>query len=189
MSLSGIKNIITTEPVLIAGAVQAVLALLAGTVLTLTAAESGAILAATTAALALAAAAWARPFQVSALTGFVSAVVTLLVAFGVHGVQPSIVSTLNAAIVAVAVLILRGHVTPLVTLRKQAAALPLLTATVGQVPQVDTGDLARKLAAELGRRVTLAGTASAAIVTSPEPPSASFAGFTPGAPEDPPQKL
>jgi hypothetical protein len=114
--------LIKTEPALITGTVQAVLALLAGTVITFTASETGAILAVTTAVLALIAAAATRPFQVSALTGFVSAAVTLLIAFGVPGVQPGIVSTLNAVIVAVVMLIVRLHVTPVATLKAQARA-------------------------------------------------------------------
>jgi hypothetical protein len=115
-------SLIKTEPALITGVVQAVLALLAGTVFTFTAAETGAVLAVTTAVLALVAAIATRPFRVAALTGFVTAVVTLLIAFGVPHVQPGIVSTLNAAIVAVFMLIVRLHVTPLATLHAQARA-------------------------------------------------------------------
>jgi hypothetical protein len=120
--MKSLLNLIKTEPVLIVSAVQAVLALLAGTVLNLTSAESGAILAGTTALLALIAAISTRPFQVSALTGFVSAVVTLLVAFGVPHVQPSIVSTLNAVVVAVVAVVVRLHVTPVATLNTAAKA-------------------------------------------------------------------
>ena len=120
-ALKSIMNIIKTEPALITGAIQTVLAMLAGTVLTLTASQTGAVLAGTTAALALAAAVASRPFQVAALTGFVAAVVTVLIAFGVPHVQPGIVSTLNAALVAVMALVLRGHVTPVATMAKQAA--------------------------------------------------------------------
>jgi hypothetical protein len=120
--VKSILSLIKAEPVLIVSAVQAVLALLSGTVLSLSASETGAILAVTTAVLALIAAAATSPFQVSALTGFVGAVVTLLVAFGVPHVEPSIVSTLNAVIVAIAALIVRVHVTPVATLRAKAAA-------------------------------------------------------------------
>lgn len=119
--MKSLLNLIRTEPALVTGVVQAVLALLSGTVLTLTAGQTGAILAVTTAVLALIAGAMARPFQVSALTGLVGSVVTLLVSFGVHGVQPGIVSTLNAAIVAIAALVVRLHVTPVATLRKPQA--------------------------------------------------------------------
>ena len=59
---------------------------------------------------------------VAALTGLVAAVVTLLIAFGVPHVQPGVVATLNAAIIAVFALIVRIHVTPLATLHAQARA-------------------------------------------------------------------
>lgn len=117
--------IVKTEPALIVGVVQAVLALLAGTVLTLTAGQTGAVLSVTTAALALVAAIATRPFQVAALTGLVTAVVTLLITFGVPHVQAGTVATLNAAIVAVFALVLRLHVTPLATLHAQAKARPV----------------------------------------------------------------
>lgn len=111
-------HLVKTEPVLFTSAVQAALALVSATVVHLSAAESGAILAATTAILALIAAASTKPFHVSTLTGFVSAVVTLLVAFGIHGVQPGIVSTLNAAIVGVVAVIVRLHVSPKATVQE-----------------------------------------------------------------------
>jgi hypothetical protein len=122
--MKSVLTMIKTEPALITGAIQAVLALVVGTGVNLSAGQTGALLAVTTAVLALVTAASARPFQVGALTGLVSAVVTLLIAFGVHGVQPGIVSSLNAAIVAVMALVLRGHVTPVATLRAQAQAKP-----------------------------------------------------------------
>lgn len=105
-------QMVKTEPVLFTSAVQAVLALISGTVIHLSAAQSGAILAVTTAVLSLIAAASTRPFHVSTLTGFISAVVTLLVAFGIHGVQPGVVSSLNAALVGVVAIIVRLHVSP-----------------------------------------------------------------------------
>jgi hypothetical protein len=111
-------NLIKTEPALVTGVVQAVLALLAGTVVTLTATQAGAILAVTTAILALVAAIATRPFQVAALTGLTTSLVTLLIAFGVPHVDAGTVSTLNAAITAVAALIVRLHVTPVVSLPK-----------------------------------------------------------------------
>jgi hypothetical protein len=119
-----IVNLIKTEPALFLGIFQAVLALLSGTVLTWTAAETGAALAANSAALALIGAVATRPFQVSALTGFVAAIVTLLVSFGVPHVDPGIVATLNATIVAVAALIVRLHVTPVASLLKPAKPSP-----------------------------------------------------------------
>jgi hypothetical protein len=114
--MSRFIQIIKTEPALITGAVQVVLALLSATVVSLTAEQTGAILAVTTAVLALIAAIATRPFQVQALTGFVTAAVTLLITFGVPHVDPGIVATVNAAIVAIAPLIVRFHVTPVATL-------------------------------------------------------------------------
>ena len=109
-------------PAMITAAVQAILGVIMAFGVHLTADETGAILAVTTALLALITAFSARPFAVSALTGFVSAVVTLLLAFGVHGIQPNLVASVNATIVAVSALVLRGHITPVTTLKAQAKA-------------------------------------------------------------------
>lgn len=109
-------QMVKTEPVLFTSAIQAVLALISGTAVHLSAAQSGAILAVTTAVLSLIAAASTRPFHVSTLTGFISAVVTLLVAFGIHGVQPGVVSSLNASLVGVVAIIVRLHVSPKATI-------------------------------------------------------------------------
>jgi hypothetical protein len=118
--MSRILNLIKTEPALITGALQTLVALLVTLGWHLTTDQTSALLAVTTGVLALVSAASARPFQVSALTGLVAAVVTLLVAFGAH-VQPGLVGTLNAAIVAVLALVLRAHVTPVASLRGAAA--------------------------------------------------------------------
>ncbi len=117
-----ILTVIKTEPALIAGITQAILALLAATVLTsLTTDQSGAILAATTAVAGLVAAVATRPFAVASLTGFTGAIVTLLVTFGVHGVQPGSVALINAVVVTLAALVVRMHVTPVAA---QPAAPP-----------------------------------------------------------------
>ena len=118
--MSRLIAIIKTEPVMITGLVQALLAFAIATGWHLTTAEGAGIIAATTAILALVAAVATRPFQVSALTGAVTAVVTLLVAFGVPHIQLGDVATLNAVIVAVMTLVLRLHVTPVATLNEQA---------------------------------------------------------------------
>jgi hypothetical protein len=115
-------NFVKTEPVLLTGAVQAVLALLSATVVSLTADETGALLAASSAVLALIAAAATRKVSTSVVTGFTTAVVTLLVAFGVPGVNPGIVSVLNGAVTAVMALILRQNVTPVASLPKTPPA-------------------------------------------------------------------
>lgn len=98
-----------TEPYLCAAAVQAVVA---AAVLGLPARQAGAIEAATTAVLGVVVAWNVRPVPVPVFTGAVSAVVTLLVAFGVPDVPPGTVSAINTTLVAVLALF-RGHVTPL----------------------------------------------------------------------------
>jgi len=115
-------NFLKAEPVLVTGALQAVLALLSATVVTWSAGETGAILAATTAALALVNAVAARKVSTAVVTGFTTAVVTLLVAFGVPGVSPGIVSVLNGAVTAVMALILRQNVTPVASLPRKPPA-------------------------------------------------------------------
>jgi ABC-type branched-subunit amino acid transport system permease subunit len=116
-----------TEPVVITGLVQSLLALGVGLGLSLTAGQTGAVEAASAALLALGAAIAVRPFPVAALTGAVTAVVTVLVAFGVPHISTGEVSSVNAVIVAVLSLVLRGHVTPTVTLAARRPA-PLTAA-------------------------------------------------------------
>ena len=65
--LKSFITIVKTEPALITGAIQAILALIVASGANLTAAETGAILAVTTAALAAIAAITARPVQVPAV--------------------------------------------------------------------------------------------------------------------------
>ena len=126
--MSKLLNVIKTEPVMITGLVQAILALVVGLGFALTAGQTGALEAATSAVLALVAAVSVRPFPVAALTGAFTAVATALVAFGVPHVTTGEVSLLNTVVVAVLALALRGHVTPTATLRKAAAAVPIPTA-------------------------------------------------------------
>lgn len=108
--------IVKTEPVLLTSVVQAVLALIVWLGVPLTSGQTGAIPAVTTTVLALIAVAATRPFQMSALTGLVSAVVALLIAFGVHNVRPGFAFTLTAAIVAVVAVITGLHVSLVATL-------------------------------------------------------------------------
>lgn len=110
--LSSIIKALKSEPVAVTGAVQALVALLVSLGLHLSTDQTGAVLTVTTALLALLAAVSARPFAVSALTGLMSAVGTAAVAFGVHGISSGLVSAVNAALVAVLSLVLRGHVSP-----------------------------------------------------------------------------
>jgi hypothetical protein len=120
--LAKLVHLAKTEPVLVTGLVQSLLSLIVGLGLPLTAAEAGGVLAVTSALLAFLAAWAVRPFQVATLTGLVTAVVTTLVAFGVPHVSTGIVSSLNASIVAILSLVLRGHVTPVANLPAPAPA-------------------------------------------------------------------
>jgi hypothetical protein len=123
--MSRIVNTIRTEPVLITGLVQSLLALVVGLGFSLTAGQTGALEAVTTAVLALVAAVSVRPFPVAALTGALSAVATVLIAFGVPHVTTGEVSSLNAVVVAVLSLVLRIHVTPTASLAPQPAPAPI----------------------------------------------------------------
>lgn len=115
-------NLIKTEPAMIAAVVQAVIGLSAAVGLNLTAAQTGSILAATTAMLAVVPAVLARPIKVTAFTGVLSSVVTVLVAFGVRDIQPGFVTSANAVIVAVMAIVLWGHLTPNALAKARAAA-------------------------------------------------------------------
>lgn len=119
--LAKIRFLILNDGALIAGAVQTVLALLSATVITLTASETGAILGVTSALLGLGAAFFTSPFRVSAMTGLTGAVVTLLVAYGVPHVEPSIVAVINAAITAIAALVVSARTDSVAEVRKRAA--------------------------------------------------------------------
>jgi hypothetical protein len=116
------KRLLSLEPVLSAGVVQSAVALVVALGFSLTAGQSGAIEAAAAALGALIMALSVRPFQVPALTGALTAIGTLLVAYGVHGVTPGLVSSFNAALVAILAIVLRGHVTPVAALPKTAPA-------------------------------------------------------------------
>jgi hypothetical protein len=122
--LARFVQIVKTEPALLAGLVQAVIGLAVGLGLNLTADQTGALLALTTAVLGFVAAIATRPIRVGAVTALVTAIVTLLISFGAH-VDPGIVATVNAAIVAIAPLIVRLHVTPVATLNAQRRPAPV----------------------------------------------------------------
>lgn len=117
------KRLLSLEPVLSAGVAQAAIALVVALGFHLTAGQAGSVEAAAAALGALIVALTVKPFQVPALTGALTAIGTLLVAFGLHAVTPGLVSSFNAALVAILALILRQHVTPSVSLRKQPASM------------------------------------------------------------------
>lgn len=122
--LKSALNMIKTEPAMIVAVVQTVIGVIVSLGFGLSADATAAILAFTTALLAFIPAVLARPVQVSALTGLVSAGVTLLLAFGVHGIQPGLVSSLNAAIVALMAIVLRGHLTPVASIVRPVPTQP-----------------------------------------------------------------
>jgi len=121
--MSQAAGYVKTEPVLFAGAAQAVIALLAALGLGLSAGQAGAVEAVTTAGLGAAVAFGVRPVSVPAFTGLAGALVTLLVAFGVKHAAAGDVSAVNAAAAAVLALF-RGHVTPLVSKRLVGVPVP-----------------------------------------------------------------
>lgn len=173
---SRLLSLFRTEPALFTNAAQAAIGIIAAFGISFTAGQSAAVLAVTAALLAAVTAAYARPVTPSAFTGLVTAAGVLVAAYGVH-FPADLVGGVNLLIATVFAMLTRANVTPVVTLKKMAAAAELvpLTASVGQVP-VDTTDLARKIAAELGAQAKQAARTAA---------SASFAGFAPAVPPDP----
>jgi MFS-type transporter involved in bile tolerance (Atg22 family) len=134
--MSGFTTWLKSEMPMISGLVQAALALAATFDKSLTAGQTGAIEAAVAAVGALIVAFGTRPFQVSVLTGATQAVILLLVAFHIHGVQPGLVGTVNAAIVFLASLLVRQHVSPSsadarTMLKKYAVSPPPTPAAAG----------------------------------------------------------
>lgn len=100
-------------PALFSTLAQAVLALIIATGLTsLTAGQAGVIEAAVSAGAGLVVALMVHEFSVPVLTGFVSAVVTALVAFGVPHVTPQLTSLVSAVIVALAGFFVHSQATP-----------------------------------------------------------------------------
>ena len=122
-SVSRIIQLAKTEPALVVGLAQAVLAVLAASGLHFTTDQSGAILGATTAVLGLITAASTRPFAVASLTGLLTALGTLALAYGAH-MPGGAVASVNALVVAFAALIVRGHVSPVASLRKPPVPSP-----------------------------------------------------------------
>lgn len=118
--MSRIIAIAKNEPAAVVAVVQTLLALIVQFGFTLTPAETGGILAATAAALGLIAAIATRPFAPAAVTGLLTALGTVLVAFGVPHVTSGMVSGLNALILALfALTAVRPQVTPLAKIRAQ----------------------------------------------------------------------
>ena len=119
--MSRLLNLVRTEPAVFLAAVQALIVLAAQFGLNLTAGEQGGLLAATSALLALVTAAMTHPFRLAALTGFVTAIGTVLLAFAVPHVSPGLVSAVNMVIVAAfAFFGVRPQVTPVASMPRQA---------------------------------------------------------------------
>jgi hypothetical protein len=110
--VDAIWRTIRNEPAMCAGVCQAALALAITLGLHLTVAQTGALEAVAAGVGAVIVAAATRPVPVPVLTGGLTAILTCLVAFGVHGVTPAVVSEVNAAAVAVLAIVLRAHQTP-----------------------------------------------------------------------------
>jgi hypothetical protein len=135
-------NLVKNEPAAIVAVVQTAVALIVTLGFRLTTAEAAGIVAFTAALLAAIPAVLARPVGISAITGLVTAGVTLLIAFGVPGIHPGVVASLNAAIVAVLSLVLRWNLTTLVTIRKRQAKVASLARSGMSAQAAD--ELARK---------------------------------------------
>lgn len=107
-----ITRTLRNEPAMVVGVCQAALALAVTLGLHLTVGQTGALEAAAAGVAAIIVAASTRPIAPPVLTGGLAAILTCLVAFGVHGVTPAVVSEVNAAAVAVLAIVLRAHQTP-----------------------------------------------------------------------------
>lgn len=115
------KKLISLEPVLSASTVQAVLALIIAVGVHLSAAVTGGIEAVAAALLALIIAASVDKVTPALWTGLVTALGTLLIAFGVHHVSSGEVSAVNVVLAIILASLLREKVTPL-TRTKRAPA-------------------------------------------------------------------
>jgi hypothetical protein len=116
------KKLISLEPVLSASTVQAVLALIIAVGVHLSPAVTGGIEAVAAALLALIIAASVDKVTPALWTGLVTALGTLLIAFGVHHVSAGEVSAVNALLAIVLASLLREKVTPLARTVKRAPA-------------------------------------------------------------------
>jgi hypothetical protein len=117
-------DVLKTEPTMVTSVAQAALAIAVTLGLSLTATQTGALEAAAAGVAAIIVAASTRPVPVPILAGALTAIFTCLVAFGVKGVTPAVVSSVNAAIVAVLAIVLRVHQTPVAVTAPAAHAAP-----------------------------------------------------------------
>jgi hypothetical protein len=133
-----LKKLLSLEPVFAAGTVQAVLALVVALGFHLSAGVTGGIEAVAAAVLALIAAAVVNKVSPVLFTGLLSAVGTLLIAFGVPHVSGGLVSAANGVLVIVLTSLLREKVSPLAAPAKPTRVPPAPPAPPGvpatQVP-------------------------------------------------------
>lgn len=122
--MSKFVNFLRSEPALILAFVQAGLSLLIGAGLHLTVTQAGSIEAAVAAAAGLVVAVSVKPFAVASLTGLIAAAGTLLITFGVQHVSAGLVSEVNAVVVAVLALLIRGNVTANANLPSRTLTAP-----------------------------------------------------------------
>jgi hypothetical protein len=101
----------TSEPVLLTTVISAALSLIVTLNVGLTSDQAGAATAFITAVGAVGAAVLARPVAPTAFSGLVAAGADLLAAFHFH-VAPGTVGAVNGLVLAVLMLVTRGHVSP-----------------------------------------------------------------------------
>jgi hypothetical protein len=110
--MSKLIALLRGEPALLAGTAQTVLSLILGFGVSLTVQQTGGIEAAAAAAGALIVAAANHPFRVGALTGFVSAAGTVLIAWKVPHITAGTLSAANALLTNLVLAYVSLRVTP-----------------------------------------------------------------------------
>jgi hypothetical protein len=115
------------EPVLITAFIAAVLSVVVALNFGLTTDQAGAVTAAVTAVFAAVAAVLTRPLAPTAFTGLVVAAADLLAAFH-FSVSPGVVGAVNGLVLALLMLITRGHVTPVTLVKRTTEPAPAVQA-------------------------------------------------------------
>lgn len=105
-----------TEPAVVAGAVNAIVALLAAFVFSASPTAEAAVVTIVTAASAIYVAAMARPIQLPLITGGIATALTAAAVFGLN-ISPDQMGLLTTAVATVLGLLLRGQLTPVASLR------------------------------------------------------------------------
>lgn len=118
------SKLLKLEPVLSAGTVQAVIALIIAVGFHLSAGVTGGIEAVAAALLALLTAMQVNSVTPTLITGLLTAVGTLVIAFGVPHVSSGEVSALNAVVAIVMASLLREKVTPAAAIKAARQPVP-----------------------------------------------------------------